>query len=452
MIGATSSFGNGNSDIYMVKVDEDLEYQWSKAIGTGQVEWGNSIEPIDGGYIIAGFTNGAGAGGYDIYLLKTDSLGNLLWNKTYGGTGWDFANCVTPTPDGGFLVVGETYSFGAGGTDLIALKMDSVGNLEWQKTYGDTGDDVGHGAIVTYDSTYAIVGATTRSNDSTDGWLLRLDQNGDTLWTETYGGVGNELFYNVIQYSVDSTFAMVGYTTTNSTSGDKNIYFTKSDQSGIQQFEHVTLNNTSGSNHDDVGVDLRELPSGWFLVTGYTETFGAGMKDFYAYFADPGGWWTSNASSIGGLEDDELFATAISVTGQIVIAGSTTSYGDGGSDILVTKFDSISPVTTIEVLNFLDETAGTVTVAPLLSYDHEVEMNLYPNPFTGSFYLDLKGPVSNEDLSIEVYDMTGRRVYVQSLPALSHHEININGLSPGIYSVVIQNSSTPLGKGLIVAK
>ena len=155
MVGATSSFGNGNSDIYLVKVDSNIKYQWSRAIGHFHLEFGHAVKQTkDGGYVICGYSNSKGTGSYDGYLVRTDDTGAVVWEKYFGGFDWDKFYDVELTPDGGFMLVGETNSFGAGDADAWIVKTDSLGNLEWEKFLGGKKKDIPHALISTKDGNY----------------------------------------------------------------------------------------------------------------------------------------------------------------------------------------------------------------------------------------------------------------------------------------------------------
>src|ERR1035437_159631 len=105
--GASSSYGAGNSDVYLMKLDSNGNFKWRNTFGGANVNWGYYVQQTtDSGYVIAGFTNSVGHGGYDMYLIRTNSIGDTLWTKTYGGTDWDFAYSVSQTSDGGFIVAG----------------------------------------------------------------------------------------------------------------------------------------------------------------------------------------------------------------------------------------------------------------------------------------------------------------------------------------------------------
>src|SRR5438477_2043904 len=146
VVGSSSSFGNGSSDVYVIKTDRNANKIWSKVYGTKAIEWGYDVrQAYDGGYIITGFTNVNSD--YDVYLLKIDAAGNMQWSKTLGGNNWDFGYGVELTRDSGFIVCGTTYSYTNGGTDVYIVKTDSLGNMVWQKHYGGALNDSANAII-----------------------------------------------------------------------------------------------------------------------------------------------------------------------------------------------------------------------------------------------------------------------------------------------------------------
>ena len=184
--GDTDSFGAGGSDFWIVKIDSDGSVDWQNTYGGAGDEFAYSIQQTsDGGYIVAGFTDSFGAGGYDIWVLKLDAAGAADWQKAYGGTGneYVFYSSIQQTSEGGYIVGGITFSLGAGNADFWALKLDSSGIVEWQNTYGGTEYDYGQGIRQTSDGGYVFSGDSNSFHplsDSNYDWLiLKLQSDGD---------------------------------------------------------------------------------------------------------------------------------------------------------------------------------------------------------------------------------------------------------------------------------
>lgn len=176
---------------------------WTKTIGGNLSDVGNSVkQTIDSGFVIAGITKSFGAGGEDIYLIRTDQNGDILWTKTFGGSNNDKAFTVHQTDDNGFIIVGTTASFGNGQDDFLLWKTDSLGNTEWFKTYGNSVNERGFDGEQTLDGGYIIVGDS--SGQSTNTWIIKTDSAGNILWSKSIG-FNSSSFPSYHGYSVQQT-------------------------------------------------------------------------------------------------------------------------------------------------------------------------------------------------------------------------------------------------------
>ncbi|MGB3944271.1 MAG: hypothetical protein WBK88_05735, partial [Methanothrix sp.] len=171
--GATNSRGGGGYDAWLLSTDSKGREVWNETFGgPGDEEAMAVVATVDGGYAIAGGTNSFGAGDFDVWLIKTDSTGRELWNETYGGPGYDWAYSVQKTRDAGYIILGETESFGSGGMDLWLVKTDSRGALIWNRTFGGAEDDGGRSIQETDDGSYIIAGFTESfGRGGMDLWL-----------------------------------------------------------------------------------------------------------------------------------------------------------------------------------------------------------------------------------------------------------------------------------------
>ena len=175
--GSTLSFGarSQEHDVYLLKTDRVGNLLWEKTFAGEGREFALSVqETTDGGYIVAGWTQSrvGGTGGLNFYLVKTDRVGDLRWQKTFGGEEDDKAFSVQETTDGGYIVAGETRSFGAGESDVYLVKTDRLGNLLWQETFGGREGDTAHSVQETTDGGYIVAGGTESSGAG--GWDIYL--------------------------------------------------------------------------------------------------------------------------------------------------------------------------------------------------------------------------------------------------------------------------------------
>jgi len=197
-------------DIWLIKIDEAGNVLWEKTFGGGGKDQPYSIKQTqDGGFVIAGYTDSMGEGGGDAYVIKTDSKGNKIWEKTYGGNGIDVAYEIEPTSDGGYIIAGNTESFEDYRGDMYIVKIDSNGEEEWHKTIGDSKEDIAYSIKQTSDGGYIVAGTTEISNDEKSGWIIKLDSSGTQKWNIMFKGFPSEEFYSV-QQSEDGGYILTG--------------------------------------------------------------------------------------------------------------------------------------------------------------------------------------------------------------------------------------------------
>jgi len=221
---------DGGVGVYLFKTDANGNTLWRKSyLGlTNQVGY-SMQQTTDGGFVIAGST-GAGAGGGDIILIRTDSSGGLLWTKTYGGVNSDVAYSVQQTIDGGYIIGGETNSFGAGGNDIYLIKTNASGTVQWSKAYGGDSAEYSWSVRQTNDGGFIIAGSTISFGAGAyDAYLIKTAANGNLLWSKTYGGVNGDVANYAVE-TFDGGYIATGYY--HYSPSQPNIYVIKTDSLG----------------------------------------------------------------------------------------------------------------------------------------------------------------------------------------------------------------------------
>ena len=287
----------------------------------------------EGGFIVAGRTNSYGAGYHDVYLIRTYADGDTIWTRTYGGVERDYGWAVAVTPDGGFAVAGQTASFGAGREDVWLLKIDADGDTAWTRTYGGGNADIAYSVAVTADSGFILGGYTDpEGSDRYDVLLIRTDLNGDVLWTRTYGGPSPDFVESVAQ-TYDGGFIAAGLTESYG-AGWQDVYLIRTDANG-----DTLWTKTYGGSETDKAWSVAQAPDGGFIVAGSTDSYGVGSSDVYLIRTDANGdsLWTI---TYGGVSFDYGESVALSSDSGFIVSGTTGSYGAGSSDVLLICTDA----------------------------------------------------------------------------------------------------------------
>jgi hypothetical protein len=275
--GYTKSSGAGGNDVLLIKADTSGNAVWSRTFGGTQDEEAYSVEQTtDGGFIVAGATSSFGAGSRDVWLVKTNSSGIESWRRTLGGLSTDGARSVRQTSDGGYIITGWTFSYGPGSVgNLWLVKTDTSGNAVWNRAFGGADVDRGYCVQQTTDGGYIITGYTSSFGAGLDDMLLiKTDSSGNEEWTRTFGGTGRDYGHSV-QQTTDGGYIVAGYTLSFGSGGD-DVWLVKTDMNGNQAWSA-----TYGGSASDVAYSIKQTSDGGYIVTGHTLSYGAGVHDVW---------------------------------------------------------------------------------------------------------------------------------------------------------------------------
>jgi len=287
--GYTGSFGAEWQDVYVVRVSSSGDTLWTRTFGGLNYDVGISVrQTSDGGYVVAGMTTP-----YDAYLIRMEQFGNPAWERTYGGIGWDAATSVSETEDGGFSVAGGSESFGSGGKDYYLVRVDSAGDTLWERRYGGSEDESASEHQPTWDGGWILAGDTESFGfASPKAYLVKTDSAGGVMWEQTYGGNIHTLAYSVYP-TIDSGFVFVGTIIDTFCAGQPDLYIVRIDSSGNTLWEKAY-----GGSLFDNGYCVRQTSDGGYIATGSTKSFGTGHGDVYLVKLGPDGQVSKDASVV----------------------------------------------------------------------------------------------------------------------------------------------------------
>ena len=277
--------GNIDYDVKLIKTDSAGNEQWNKTYGGIDRDSAEDVKQgTDGGYIFIGRTSSYGAAASvqsiyengdsdNVWLVKTDSEGNELWNRTFGGSDLDSGSSVQQSKDGGYILLGVTYSYGAGNLDAWLIKTDFNGTELWNRTFGGPGYDWGNSLLITKDDGYIIGGVLDSRNSDYDVWLIKTDSKGTELWNRTFGGPQSDWGASV-QQTNDDGYVIIGDTESfGTTDGIHNIWLIRTDSMGVELWNKtipvckITLPNIPMSFEGGAGV-VQQTTDGGYIILG----------------------------------------------------------------------------------------------------------------------------------------------------------------------------------------
>ncbi len=269
----------GNNDAYLIKTNANGDTTWTKVFSTatGDEQFFCVQELAVGGYIAVGHTS-SDATSYDFWLQRISALGVSLWARTIGGASFDIGRYVMQTPDAGFILLGYTLSEGAGGMDMYLVKTGPTGLTTFDTTYGGSNWDYGYSLAPTDDGGYILAGDTKSfgagAGQSYDGWLVKIDSNYDTLWTSAFGTRGGDDIAYSVNTHPDGGYVLTGETMT--AANGKDVWVIKTDANGDSLWQGFW-----GGTDNDQGNSVFVTEDQGYFIVGQTQSFGAGSHDFY---------------------------------------------------------------------------------------------------------------------------------------------------------------------------
>ena len=423
--------GTEHGDIWILDLSPSGDINWQRTYGGVEPEklYGGIQETSDGGYIVAGYAMASVYGTHIFWILKLTSSGDIEWQRTYGGeSDMDFPYSIQVTIDGGYIVAGATYSFGAGESDYWILKLTSFGDIEWQKTYGGSSDDRAHSIRLTEDGGYIVIGRTeSYGAGEGDFWILKLSLSGDIEWQRTYGGSGYDWPVQHFQQTSDGGYIVSG-TTESFGAGEGDLWILKFTSNWDIEWQR-----TYGGSRYEEAASVKETIDGGYIVRGNTESFGAGEED---------GWLLKLTSSgdiewqrtYGGSKGDGIWGIQVTSEGGYIVTGSTDSFGAGDEDLWVLKLSPNGDIPSCGIMGISDASVSDTSVSPsdtnVIPMDTNVipqnidispresgavVHNLCPGPYTLTLSANAGG-TTNPVPGTYTYDDGGTEVTIEAIP------------------------------------
>lgn len=335
--GYTTVDSSRHEDVLLVRADARGDTLWTKTFGGNQTDNGWAVRhTADGGYIITGYTASFGAGGMDIYLLRMDISGDTLWTKTFGGPGDEFGWDIRRTTDNGFIIAAQTSSSGNGEVDAYLVKINEDGNEVWANTYGGDKVDRIFSVRQTPDGGYVAAGITYSFGEGDrEAYLLKTTPSGEMEWFKTFGGPAYDVGH-AIALTDDGGYLITGYGESHATHGKRDVYLIKTDGDGTLQWLK-----THGSSENERAMKGLQTKDGGYIAIGFMQKPRPDRWDWDAYLikTDATGdtLWTRTYG------DDRHHETGYTVQetgdGGYILTGQAQSLDDGDTALLLIKTD-----------------------------------------------------------------------------------------------------------------
>jgi hypothetical protein len=461
--GGDVSGAKGGMDFWVVKFTATGSIQWQKPMGGTQTDRAKSIiQTSDGGYIVAGSTSSNNfdvtvqKGNGDYWVVKLDNLGNIQWQKTYGGSAQDGASSIIQTTDGNYLVGGISTSTNGditvskGGGDIWLLKIDNTGTILWQKSYGGSNNEAIGSILETSDGAYAIGGVSYSTDGDVVGpkgggdfWLLKVAaNNGVILKQYAYGGTTSDAMWSVKQ-TADKGFIMAGHTFSSdgdvtNAKGQADSWIVKADSLGVLQWQSDV-----GGSQGDYFYSVAQTSDGGYIACGTTWSNDGdivGLHDSIANFEDV---HIVKYNSTGAIQWKKCYGGTASDWANSIIQSTDGGYIFGG---LGQSYDGDVSHAATGGGAWVVKLSSTNSVPKL--FDLENEILVFPNP--AHSILNFNCPFASQK-QVKITNVIGKTVHEQMLNT-ENSTLDISSFAAGVYFYCISENSGLIQTGKIVVE
>ena len=434
--GSSSSWGE-SSQAFLLKIDTAGNYLWSQSFGGPESEEGRRVlYNADLGFYIAGFSNSFGSGDFDAYLVKTDLNGNKLWEKTYGKpSNWERINDAIWTKDSTILMVGEVQATNGSASDILIIHADKNGDTLWTKTFGSIGEDRANTIISVQDSLFMIGGEIfIPDSNLVKGFILKLNSAGDIIWQDMVSDLAGKYGVSDLSLGLNKIYA-IGFREINPENFDDYVGTFDLDGNLIFQYTKIDLVQIESNYFSEISF----LPSQNKIAIAYrTLNPGFGEQDYDIVVANFDGvdlYWLDQFRTINNEGLDEARQVLATNDGTYITVGTNASTGlfentnNGGSHIYVMKVgaNNVFPITyNVNTLNQLVE---------IESLGNKIQAKIAPNPFNEELTISLSSEIPIQGI---IYNALLEEVL--QFDIFGETTIETSNLSPGAYFVKLGDS------------
>jgi hypothetical protein len=480
-----------NLDYWIVKLDSNHAIQWQKSLGGIAGDQAKNVEQTaDGGYIVSGESESIDGdvtgnhGSRDYWIVKLNASGNIQWQKSYGGTSDDFNPSIKQTTDGGYVIAGSSLSndgdvtghnTGGYGADYWVIKVDTSGNIQWQKSYGGNSDDQAYDVKQTSDGGYILSGTSNSTDGDVTGnhggydyWVVKIKANGNIQWQKSYGGSEWDLF-PAIQQTKDGGYVLAGSTTssdgqvTGNHSKYSDYWVVKIKANGKlvweKSFGGTKFEGSQGGNIAEGGCQIEQTQNGEYIVSGTSfskngdvtgHNGNTSTSDLWLVKLDTTGnlkWQKSlGGSNNEGVEDYGVCIQQTKDGGYVAFCSTNSIDGDVTGTHLNKKGNPTGDYWVVKLAGDSTNVSSQQNriATGLANQTLEVANNfiVYPNPSTGAINI-LFNDASMQ--SFVITNMLGQSV-VNSDVTSSIHTVDLSSQPKGIYFVTVKTNTTTLVK------